>query len=175
MLSNESYFNGVYEQTYRPLLRYAVLKLSNPLDAEDALQNVYMRFFRRIAARGHADIGDPGAFLHRLLRHEIAGHYALRSQMRQHETPLPEAELPADDEELALRTADAQQAEAVLAAARKLSPECYRAFVLYYGFDMSVEQISGALNSSRQAVKSRLFRARRSIRNQLIEKGDLAL
>ena len=71
MLSNESYFNGVYEQTYRPLLRYAVLKLSNPLDAEDALQNVYMRFFRRIAARGHADIADPGAFLHRLLRHDV--------------------------------------------------------------------------------------------------------
>ena len=71
MLSNESYFNGVYEQTYRPLLRYAVLKLSNPLDAEEALQNVYMRFFRRIAARGHADIADPGAFLHRLLRHDV--------------------------------------------------------------------------------------------------------
>ena len=41
---DQSYFDRVYEATYRPLLKYAIVHLSDPTDAEDALQNVYLAF-----------------------------------------------------------------------------------------------------------------------------------
>ena len=72
MLSDDPYFDAVYADSYPVLLRYAMLRLPDPFDAEDVLQNVYVRFLRRLARRGHADIDQPGAFLLRMLRNEIA-------------------------------------------------------------------------------------------------------
>lgn len=64
---NQNYFDRVYEKTYRPLLKYAIVHLSDPTDAEDALQNVYVDFYRRIERYGHFDILSPEAFF-RMLR-----------------------------------------------------------------------------------------------------------
>lgn len=169
MPADDPYFDRVYADSYPLLLRYALLRLSNPFDAEDALQNVYLRFLERLARRGHADIGEPGAFLLRMLRNEIAAHYASRAARQAHESALDEAYLPADEPDFALRAATREEAEAVYAAARALPGECYRVFVLYYGFEMSVEEIAAALHIGREAVKGRLFRARRSIRAQLTQ------
>lgn len=167
MLSDDPYFDTVYADSYPVLLRYAMLRLSDPFDAEDVLQNVYVRFLRRLERHGHADIEQPGAFLLRMLRNEIAVHYASRAARQAREQALDDARLPADEPDLALRAATREEAEAVFAAAKTLPGECYRAFVLYYGFDMSVEEIAAALHVSRDAVKSRLFRARRGIRARL--------
>lgn len=167
MLSDDPYFDAVYADSYPVLLRYAMLRLPDPFDAEDVLQDVYVRFLRRLARHGHADIEQPGAFLLRMLRNEIAVHYASRAARQAHEQALDDARLPADEPDLALRAATREEAEAVYAAAKALPGECYRAFVLYYGFEMSLEEIAAALHVSRDAVKSRLFRARRGIRAQL--------
>ena len=70
---DQSYFDRVYETTYRPLLRYAIVHLSDPTDAEDALQNVYLSFYRRIERYGHLDVLFPKAFLLKMLKRERAG------------------------------------------------------------------------------------------------------
>ena len=175
MLPDESYFHAVYTASYRSLLRYAMLRLPDPFDAEDALQNVYTRFLRRLSRYGHADIAEPTAFLLSMLRREIADHYASRAAQLEHETPLEEALIADDTPDPALRVATRQEAQAVFDAARALPPECYRTFVLYYGFELSVDEIARELHVGREAVKSRLFRARRSLRAQLTQKGELAL
>ena len=50
---NKSYFEQVYEKTHRSLIRYAIVHLDDPTDAEDALQNVYVDFYRRVERYGH--------------------------------------------------------------------------------------------------------------------------
>ena len=144
-------------------------------DAEDALQNAYVRFLRRIKKHGFSDISDPGAFLYKSLCHEITQHYAARAVRKERETPLPDAVLPDDGQEVSLRALDAVAVKEIFTLARALPAEVYRTFVLYYGFDMSVAEIARSLGVSEEAVKSRLFRARRSIRSELHKKGDLAL
>lgn len=163
----QEYFDGVYEKTYRPLLRYAIVHLSDPIDAEDALQNVYVDFYRRIESRGHADIRAPQAFLMRMLKNEIVKHYALRTQRSAYETePFEEADAadPVSFEDLAL---DHVMAEQVLKAAKSLSPDSYRVFVLYYGFGMTVAEIAKETMLGTEAVKSRLHRARAAVRKRL--------
>lgn len=160
------YFDRVYEKTYRRLLQYAIVHLSDPTDAEDALQNVYLDFYRRVEKYGHLDILAPQAFLLQMLKREITKHYAEREQRRMH--------LVEDYEEAIAGTAtfedvalDRAMAEQVLAAAKALPAETYRVFVLYYGFELPVSEIAKTLGVGKETVKSRLFRARNALRKMI--------
>ena len=77
---DQQYFDRIYETTYRPLLKYAIIHLSDPTDAEDALQNVYLAFYRRIERYGHMDVLFPKAFLLKMLKREIIARYAERDK-----------------------------------------------------------------------------------------------
>ncbi len=165
---NTNYFDAVYEKTYRPLLRYAVLHLSNPADAEDALQNVYLDFCRRVESRGHLDILFPQQFLLKMLKREIIRNYAERSErkarLREYtdEDCLDVIEFTFEDKVL-----DKAMADHIFSAAKALPAETYRVFVLYYGFEMSISDICTELGAGKEAVKSRLFRARNELRKIL--------
>ena len=164
---DQQYFDRVYETTYRPLLRYAIVHLSDPTDAEDAVQNVYLAFYRRIERYGHLDVLFPKAFLLKMLKREIIEQYAERE--KRNLRPLedvPEDRLKDDVifEEVVL---DRALARDILAEAKKLPRETYRIFVLYYGYELSVSEIAKELGMGTEAVKSRLFRGRNAIRQFL--------
>ena len=164
---DQSYFDRVYETIYRPLLKYAIIHLSDPTDAEDALQNVYLSFYRRIERYGHLDVLFPKAFLLKMLKREIIERYAEREK---HAVRLLE-DVPEDRlrddlsfEDGVLNRALAQE---ILAKAKKLPRETYRIFVLYYGYELTISEISKELGMGAEAVKSRLFRGRNAIRQYL--------
>ena len=164
---DQSYFDRVYETTYRPLLKYAIIHLSDPTDAEDALQNVYLSFYRRIERYGHLDVLFPKAFLLKMLKREIIERYAEREK---HAVRLledvPEDRLR-DDLSFEDGVLDRALAREILAEAKKLPREAYRIFVLYYGYELTISEISKELGMGAEAVKSRLFRGRNAIRQNL--------
>ena len=164
---DQSYFDRVYETTYRPLLKYAIIHLSDPTDAEDALQNVYLSFYRRIERYGHLDVLFPKAFLLKMLKREIIERYAEREK---HAVRLledvPEDRLR-DDLSFEDGVLDRALAWEILAEAKKLPRETYRIFVLYYGYELTISEISKELGMGTEAVKSRLFRGRNAIRQYL--------
>ena len=164
---DQSYFDRVYETTYRPLLKYAIIHLSDPTDAEDALQNVYLSFYRRIERYGHLDVLFPKAFLLKMLKREIIERYAEREK---HAVRLledvPEDRLR-DDLSFEDGVLDRALARDILAEAKKLPRETYRIFVLYYGYELTISEISKELGMGAEAVKSRLFRGRNAIRQYL--------
>ena len=166
---DQQYFDRVYETTYRPLLRYAIVHLSDPTDAEDALQNVYLSFYRRIERYGHLDVLFPKAFLLKMLKREIIEQYAEREKraVRLLED-VPEERLR-DDWTFEDGVLDRALAQDILAEAKKLPRETYRVFVLYYGYELSVSEIARELGMGAEAVKSRLFRGRNAIRRYLTE------
>ncbi len=169
---DQSYFDRVYETTYRPLLRYAIVHLSDPTDAEDAVQNVYLDFCRRIGRQGHLDVLFPKAFLLKMLKREIIAHYAQRE--KRNLRPLeevPEDRLR-DDVIFEDAVLDRALAEDILTEAKKLPRETYRIFVLYYGYELSISEIAKELGMGAEAVKSRLFRGRNAIRRYLTA-GDV--
>lgn len=167
MSNQRSYFDEVYQSAYRDLLRYAVIQMDQPADAEDAIQNVFTAFYRRICRYGHLDILVPKAFLMRMLQREIR---RLR-ELHRNETLVisPEEEAQYQDPEIGIEdiALDRSMTETVMHAARSLPPESYRVFVLYYGYDLTTEEIARKLNIGRETVKVRLFRARNAIRKQL--------
>ncbi len=164
---DQQYFDRVYETTYRPLLKYAIIHLSDPTDAEDALQNVYLAFYRRVERYGHLDVLFPKAFLLKMLKREIIEQYAEREK---HAVRLledvPEERLR-DDWVFEDGVLDRALAEDILAEAKRLPRETYRIFVLYYGYELTVSKIAKELGMGAEAVKSRLFRGRKAIRAYL--------
>ena len=169
---DRNYFDRVYETTYRPLLRYAIVHLSDPTDAEDAVQNVYLSFYRRIERYGHLDVPFPRAFLLKMLKREIITEYAEREKRNLR----PLEDVPEDrlKDDLVFEDAvlDRALAQDILTEAKKLPRETYRVFVLYYGYEMTVSEIARELGLGTEAVKSRLFRGRNAIRQYLCA-GDM--
>ena len=164
---DQHYFDRVYETTYRGLLKYALVHLSDPTDAEDAVQNVYLDFYRRIERYGHLDVLFPKAFLLKMLKREIIAGYAERD--KRNLRPLedvPEERLK-DDVVFEDAVLDRALAQDILTEAKKLPRETYRVFVLYYGYELSISEITRELGMGTEAVKSRLFRGRNAIRQYL--------
>lgn len=168
MSNQRSYFDEVYLSVYRDLLRYAIIHMDRPVDAEDALQNVFTAFYRRISRFGHMDILVPKAYLLRMLRREIARLQTIGK--KENPVALPEEEPGVQDPEVPIEdiALDRSMAETILETARALPNDSYRAFVLYYGYGLSTAEIAQELNIGRDTVKVRLFRARNAIRKQLI-------
>ncbi len=108
-----------------------------------------------------------------MLKREIIQHYKEREQRRLHlleatdEERLPETE-PFEDVVM-----DRTLAEQILAQAKLLPNELYRTFVLYYGYELSVSEVASTLGVGKEAVKSRLFRARNQLRASLQESGEI--
>ena len=169
---DKQYFERVYQKTYRSLLKYAIVHLSDPTDAEDAVQNVYVDFCRRIERYGHLDILSPEAFLKKMLKREIISHYKEREQRKLHLVDLTDDERIPDGEPFEDVVMDRALAAEVLAHAKKLPAEVYRTFVLYYGYELSVSEVAATLGVGTEAVKSRLFRARKHIKEALDRPGD---
>ena len=171
MNSQKRYFDEVYQKVYRDLLRYAVIHMEQPTDAEDVLQNVFVAFYRRISRFGHLDILIPKAFLMRMLQREIS---RWNEQSRKDENLFSlEQEAECTDPEVQIEdlVLNRRMAETVMEAAGKLPADSYRVFVLYYGYELSTDEIARELDISREAVKTRLFRARNAVRKQLANGG----
>lgn len=166
---DQHYFDRVYETTYRGLLKYAIVHLSDPTDAEDAVQNVYLDFYRRIDRYGHLDVLFPKAFLLKMLKREIITTYAEREKRSLRPLEDVPQERLKDDVAFEDGVLDRALAQDILAEAKKLPRETYRVFVLYYGYEMTVSEISRELGLGTEAVKSRLFRGRNAIRRYLTE------
>ena len=164
----DSYFEQVYEKTHRSLIRYAIVHLDDPTDAEDALQNVYVDFYRRIQQYGHFDILSPEAFLIKMLKREIIQNYKERERRRlRFVDEIREDRIPEEPFEDVVM--DRALAEEIFRNAKALPKEMYRTFVLYYGYEMSVTEIASQLDVSKEAVKSRLLRARNILKQRMGE------
>ena len=147
------------EQYAGMLYRLAYARTGSRADAEDVMQEVFVRLLR--ARPEFRDEEHAKAWLLRVgARCAATG----RGAHRRREGPLDDG-LPAPEP-----PGEGGVVEAVLAL-----PAKYRMAVhLYYYEELSVAEIAAVLGKSEGAVKSRLFRARALLRRYLKEDGDVS-
>jgi RNA polymerase sigma-70 factor (ECF subfamily) len=155
------YSGAVYNQAYR--------MLSNAQEAEDAVQEVFLRAYRRL------DSYDPGRrFITWLLT--IGSNYCIDRLRRRRMNWLT-----LDDVAFWLTSNEAgpersallgERQRQVQAALRQL-PAGYRSVtVLRYWHDLSYLEIAEALSLTEATVKTRLHRARKMLRDALGADGE---
>lgn len=146
---------GLYELYAERIFRYAYRMLGNRSDAEDATAETFLRVLRR-----SGELRADGAFRTWLFR--ITRNLCI-DKLRQHklmELP-PDAQYGGGEEKTALRIT-IQQALADL-------PVEYRdPLVLCDLEDMAAREAAEILEISVPALKSRLYRGRRALRDKLI-------
>ncbi|MBN1310299.1 MAG: sigma-70 family RNA polymerase sigma factor [Anaerolineae bacterium] len=148
----ETYQRSVYNLTYR--------MLGDAREAEDAAQEAFLRAYQHLE---RYDTSRP--FKTWLL--SIASNYCIDRLRKRRLTwlsidePLPpHPALSSNEADPEDAVAIGERYEAVQEMLAGLAPEYRAAVVFRYWYDMSYAEIADALDTTESAIKSRLFRAR---------------
>jgi RNA polymerase sigma-70 factor (ECF subfamily) len=145
---------GIYEMYGERIFRYTYRMLGNRSDAEDATAETFLRVLRR-----SAELRADGAFRTWLFR--IARNLCI-DKLRQHklmELP-PDAQYTGSEERATLRITVQQ-------ALSELPVEYREPLILCDLEDMAAREAAEMLRISVPALKSRLYRGRRALRDKL--------
>ncbi len=159
----ELYQQQVYNLTYR--------MLGNVGEAEDAAQEAFLRAYQ------HLDRYDPARPFKTWLL-SIASNYCIDRLRKRRLTwlsidePLPPhpnltSSAPGPEEAVVLQ----ERSHAIQELLGGLAPDYRAAVILRYWYDMSYAEIAEMLDTTESAIKSRLFRARQTLAQQ-IESGQ---
>jgi RNA polymerase sigma-70 factor (ECF subfamily) len=165
------------------LYRTARSILKDDAEAEDAVQEAYLRAYRAIGSfRGDAKLST---WLVRIVVNEAIGR--VRRRNRTAEIIRMEADMdlerPVDDASTDDQAPEQPDRAAMRAEARQLLeksidalPDAFRTvFLLRAVEEMSVEEVAAALGVPEATVRSRFFRARSLLRESLAREIDVAL
>ncbi len=155
---------GCLTEEYQAMLyRIAFSNLRNRADAEDAVQETFLRYIgsdRQIADREHEK-----AWLIRTTLHICTD--MLKSSWHRKTVALDESVLiETKDVRLPYRVKDDETLEAVL----KLPIHYRNPIYLFYYEDYSIQEIAGALNEKEGTIKTRLRRGREEVKKILTER-----
>lgn len=144
----------------RPLLYYATKLTGNPETAVDVLQDVWIKVFRGI--RNLRDTGSLRPWLYRIT------HGTAVSRIRQHAARERAEEAHAGWSDKAGDVSFAREdVAAIHDALNELGPKHREVLVLYFLEDFSLAEIAKVVGCSEGTVKSRLFYAKREMKERL--------
>ena len=163
-----------FEQVFLPHLdaayNLARWLLRNDQDAEDAVQEAYMRAYKAFARfRG----GDGKAWFMTILRNVC---YTMIKKLRSHETPEPfdeEIHQPVGESEMREAFRQKANAESLHCALEKLPDEFREVIVLHDLEGLAYKEIATVVGIPIGTVMSRLARARGRLRAEIIASNTM--
>ena len=157
-------YTALVHRYYEPCARYAARMLGNDADAEDAVQETFLRAYRALGRYHERELFR--AWLYRILTNQcrtIATQRARRDRRFTNDaSALAAASAPSDHERVG-------EAEALDAALAELEPLLREAFLLKYVAGMEYREMSQTLGASVSALKMRVKRACDALRQLLTE------
>lgn len=165
---DKSAFDALYEKYKNTLLRMAYLVSGNMADAEDIVQETFVKCYVHIG-----ELKKPEGFkswLFQILYRTAYSH----GKKRRREIPSEDIDIQADavsrDTPLD-RIIESEVEKAVKDAVWSLGFKHRAVVVMYYYNEMSTKEIAGILACTEGTVKSRLFMARKKLKGILEQNG----
>ena len=178
---SEDAFGVLIAQYHQPLYSLIARSLTDPADAADITQEVFLKVFRSI--RGFHGESSLRTWLYRIAVHEASNQRRWWTRHKKQELTIDSPMEPADsgDEGISLAStladrgdspfdyaAQAELRQQVEGALRQV-PEVFRTVVVLREIEgFSYEEISEILNVNIGTVKSRLTRGRSALRGLLV-------
>ena len=150
----------LWDQYSRRLLSFIRSRVSSAADAEDILQEVFIRVHRHLCCE--SEWNKPESWIYQIARHLIIDYYRRQRQLVAIPESLPAApDLPEEDPEAILALSLRELIDEL--------PEPYRqALILTTYAGLSQKQLAERLGISLSATKSRVQRARAKLRDMLL-------
>jgi RNA polymerase sigma-70 factor (ECF subfamily) len=157
-------YAGLVNRYRDRLVRYATRMLGNSADAEEALQDAFVRGYRYLARCTDPDRFGAWVFGILVNRCRTLGSQRARRQrlLVQDQSALSRASVSQSEDGEALR-------EAIEHAVAQLQPAQREAFILKYVEEMSYEEMKRITGARTSALKMRVARARQELRRLLAE------
>jgi RNA polymerase sigma-70 factor (ECF subfamily) len=157
-------FRALVDRHARAVFRLAFRMTGNELDAEDMVQETFLKAWKQIAKfDGRATFGT---WLHRICANCSLDH--IRARKRKQDVPFEAAEPIAAGNPSPERLAVSAQVQAILGPALDELSEMERAaFVMRHYEGLGIEEISAALGVQQGAAKHSVFRAVQKLRKAL--------
>lgn len=158
---NDEAFTCLVEKYQTPVYNLCYRMLGGAQEAEDAAQEAFWRAYQNLHRY------DPNrSFITWLL--SIAAHHCIDTQRRRRLPTLdiemlPEQDAPDAGPDPQHVVEDNQEKEQLQALLSSLNEQDRAALILRYWYDFSEEEIAASLSLTVSAVKSRLFRARKTM------------
>jgi RNA polymerase sigma-70 factor, ECF subfamily len=153
---SEAAFRDFYSRTAPSLWRYLRHTLGSPADADDVLQEVYVRVLR--APGAPRDAGELRSYLYRVAANLAVDHF--RRTRRRREDPAADTELADESGDVENRAARRIDMERTFA---QLKPQERMLLWLAYVERASHREIADAVKVGEQSVKVLLSRARQRL------------
>ena len=179
---DETAFESIMRRNNRLLFRTARSILKNDAEAEDALQEAYLRAWRALSTF-RAD-SKLSTWLVRIVINEALGRLRRRGAQvipleslmeandRHTQEQIEEADLASEPD----RAAERSQMRRFIEARIDMLPEAFRTvFMLRAVEELSVEETAAALQIPETTVRTRFFRARSLLRKGLSRDTDVAV
>ena len=142
------------------LRAFIARRIDNPEDAEDLLQEVFLRIHRHPPA----NLDRPAAWLFKVTRNLIVDHYRRQKPLE----PLP-AEEPRDWERFEVRESEQEVARWLIATFDDLPEKYSQAVKMVDGESRSMKEVAQALGLSISGAKSRVQRGRAMLAKALLD------
>ncbi|MFD4836992.1 RNA polymerase sigma factor [Achromobacter sp. NPDC058515] len=180
-LGEEAAFEAIMRRNNRLLFRTARSILKSDTEAEDALQEAYLRAWRALG--GFRSDARLSTWLVRIVVNEALGRLRRRDAQvipldaaMNAIDPDTQASLTDNPDNRPEHSAMRAQMRALLEARIDLLPEDFRTvFMLRAVEEMSVKEVAQALDIPESTVRTRFFRARSLLREGLASQIDVAL
>ncbi|MGM7702598.1 RNA polymerase sigma factor [Pseudalkalibacillus sp. Hm43] len=154
-------FRALYDEYYPSAMRTAVSMLKNDSDASDAVQETFIRVYKGIHTFDESKPFKP--WFYRILTNEVRRLIKKRKPEQDFDqvphNEIAQVQPPETDHEI------------LDDAMAKLKEDHREAIVLKYLEGLSEKEMSTVLDISLSAVKSRLFQARKMLKEEL--RGDI--
>lgn len=151
-------FAALFERTHRPLLAYALRRVSDPADAADVVAETFLVAWRRLDDVPTGEAARPWLF--GVARRVLANHY--RGERRR------DALAERLREQLTEVVVEPEEPGSPALAALRLLPEADQEVLRLLAWEeLARDEIALVLGVSRAAVRVRLHRARRRLREQM--------
>ncbi len=149
----------VFERQHKRIYRIAMLMLQNESDAEDAVQNILIKYYEK--GIQFKDDEHENAWFITVTRNYCTDQ--LRSQWKKQVDFGDIPETPVEDDE----------AEGELLVHIKKLPDKYREVIyLYYYEEYSVKEISKMLDRKESTIQTQLSAAREKLKKILVKEGN---
>ena len=172
-----SRFDEIYNSTNKSVLAFIVARCKCTADIADILQETYLELYKILSKRGVDYVTHENALVIKIAKRKLAKYYTLAQRLKifVSATTLNDdgdnidlTELEADN----FLTEDFAVNHIMYETARQLisqKPEgVKKVFYLYYDAGLTMAEIAKMLSISESAVKHRLYRTIKDLRNILV-------
>lgn len=160
---NKSAYSVLVQRYLNKVWRLAISILRNELEAEDAVQEVFLTLWQSLDKWDHNGSAKLSTWIYRVAFNKCIDI----KRKRRDASDADEIDIASDEDSAFTKTAQAELSEKMSDLMRDLPDKQRIALLMYYYEELSVEEISTKLDKSEQSVRSLLKRGRATLKDKI--------